>query len=165
MTRSTTKNKTTTTNTPTSSMPPAPKSNESVERKRIPIVNLKSRFGSKYRIAKAEDHKTEEPMLVIPCKFGHIYPHGHNTLAASVDGHSGIAANMRRLACGKVHQDGDFGELTILFHVDDFAEVAKVMKPRTKRKVSEEQKAAAAKRFAEYRMKKTLENPSAASDK
>jgi hypothetical protein len=74
--------------------------------------------------------------MIVPCRYGHIFPHGGNTLAASVDGYPKVAGVLRRLPCCRVHQNGDDGELTVLFEVGDFAKVAKIMRPRRRRHVS-----------------------------
>jgi len=80
-------------------------------------------------------------MVIIPCRFGHIYPHGDDMLAASVDGHPNVAGVLRRLSCCLIHQDGDDGELTAVFDVADFDRVAQVMKPRRRRRLSEARRA------------------------
>ena len=98
--------------------------------KTIPnCINLRERFGRRFRIDREESYgRTDDPwLLLVRCKFGHIFPNGGNVLAASVDGHPNVAAVLRRLPCCRIHQDGDFGELTVLFDVADFAKVAKIM--------------------------------------
>ncbi len=108
-------------------------------------VNLKKRFGQRFKIEYEESYYTErtkqtieDPWLMqIHCKYGHIFPHGGSLLAASVDGHINVAGVLRRLRCCRVHQDGDFGELTALFDVADFDKVAAIMHPRRRRQVSE----------------------------
>ena len=47
------------------------------------------------------------------------------------------------MKCCRVHQDGDFGELTVLFDAGDFDQVAEVMQPRRRRvvKLTAEQRA------------------------
>lgn len=85
-------------------------------------INLEERFGQRFKVVYEESYYTERTMnslvdpwlMVIPCRYGHIFPHGGNTLAASVDGHTRIAGLLRCLPCCKVHQDGDGGELTSL---------------------------------------------------
>ena len=57
-------------------------------------------------------------------------------MAASVNRCPKIAGKLRRLGCVEVVQDGDFGELTATFDVDDFRKVAKVMRPRRRRQVT-----------------------------
>jgi hypothetical protein len=122
-------------------------------------VNLKDRFGSRYR---AWHENTiwggpkavfpSDPWLqVIPCQFGHIAPWGGELLAASVDGHRGVAGRLRRLACVSVVQDGDFGELTATFHVDDFDAVAEVMRPRRRRVMNPDAAAANIERLRAFR--------------
>jgi len=108
-------------------------------------VNLRERFGRRFRVEYEEsyhaergaDARADDPwLMIIPCRFGHIFPHGGSTLAASVDGFPKIAGRLKRLACCRVHHDGDFGELTVLFDVADFAKVARIMRPRRRRQVS-----------------------------
>ena len=97
------------------------------------LINLKAQFGKQYRVTYEESYyaeygpnaRIEDPcLMILLCKYGHIYPHGGATLAASVDGHPNVAGKLRRLRCCRIHQDGDFGELTVLFDVADFARVA-----------------------------------------
>lgn len=103
-------------------------------------LNLAELFQKKYLIEYEESYyaqrfKAEEPwLMVIPCRYGYIYPHGGDLLAASVDGHPGIANQLKKLKYTTVHQDGDFGEATILFNVSDFKKIAKIMHPKTNRK-------------------------------
>ncbi len=109
-------------------------------------IDLRERFGDKYFINWDECHvpggKSDPWLLQVRCKFGHILPSGGDELAVSVDGHTGIAARIRRLKCCRVYQDGDFGELTAIFHVDDFGKVAAVIRPRRRPQLSEEERAA-----------------------
>ena len=74
--------------------------------------------------------------MILLCRYGHIDPDGGTTLAASVDQHPNVAGRLRRLKCCRVHQDGDHGELTVTFDVDDFAQVARIMLPRRRRQIS-----------------------------
>ena len=108
-------------------------------------IDLKERFGRRYRIGYDESYHAEHGLnarihdpwlMIVVCKFGRIFPHGGTTLAASVDGYPKVAGRLRRLSCCRVHQDGDFGELTVVFHVADFPKVAKILRPRRRRQVS-----------------------------
>ena len=108
-------------------------------------VDLAEQFGNRYRIEREESYHAQygpnarinDPWLkIIPCQRGHIYPHGGDVLAASVVGRRKVASQLRRLPCCRVHQDGDDGELTVLFDVADFAQVAKIIRPRRRRQVS-----------------------------
>ncbi len=109
-------------------------------------INLKERFGRKFRVEYEEsyhaeygpDARTEAPwLMIVPCRYGHVFSHGGRILAASVDGHPNVAGVLRRLKCCRVHQDGDDGELTVLLDVADFAKVARIMRPRRRRQISE----------------------------
>ena len=110
-------------------------------------INLRRRFGRRFKVkyepAYEAEHgrgaRVEDPwLMVLPCRYGHLYPFGGTLLAASVDGHPNVAGVLRRLRCCRIHQDGDFGELTVVFDVADFPKVAKIMKPRRRRVLSEE---------------------------
>ncbi len=109
-------------------------------------INLKNRFGGRYRVVYEESFRAdrgvrtrlEDPwLMIVPCRYGHIFPHDGSLLAASVDGHPNVAGVLRRLRCCRFHQDGDFGELTVLFNLVDFDKVAAIMRPRCRRQVSE----------------------------
>ena len=121
------------------------------ENRNMDCVNLRERFGRQYRVEHEESYyaqhghhaRVADPwLMVIPCVHGHIYPHGGNMLAASVDGHPNVAGALWRLKCCRVQQNGDFGELTVLFDVADFAKVAAVMRSKWRRVMSEAQKGA-----------------------
>jgi hypothetical protein len=112
-------------------------------------VNLKERFGQQYRVTYEESYhaergkvvRTADPwLMIVPCRYGHVYPYGGENLAASVDGYPKVAGVLRRLPCCRVHQDGDFGELTVLFDVADFDKVAKIIRPRHRRQLSTEER-------------------------
>jgi len=113
-------------------------------------INLRERYGQIYRINYEESRnaqygpmaRTQDPWLQqMLCKCGVIYPHGGDRLAASVDGHRRVASRLRRLSCVDIHQDGGFGELTVLFHVQEFAKIAEVMHPRRRRQVTPAERA------------------------
>lgn len=104
-------------------------------------INLRQRFGDKYRITydeayyheRPEFRATEEPHLqIIPCLRGHIYPTEGDTLAVFAPG----GPTRRRLAelpgC-RPCTDGSDGA-TFLFHVDHFEAVAEVVQPRRRRR-------------------------------
>jgi len=113
-------------------------------------INLREQFGSQCRVVYEESYhadrgdraRTEDPQLmVLLCRYGHLYPWQGTRLAASVDGHPNVANQLRRLRCCRIHQDGDFGELTVIFDVADFAQAAQIMRPRRRRQISPEQRA------------------------
>ena len=110
-------------------------------------INLRRRFGRRFRVRYEPAYEAEygrgarleDPcLMIIPCRYGHVYPFGGTNLAASVDGHPNVAGVLRRLPCCRVHQDGDFGELTVVFDVGDFPKVAAILKPRRRRVLSQE---------------------------
>lgn len=111
-------------------------------------VNLRERFGEKYRIEYEESYWAEreiagkdDPWLqIIPCDFGHIYPHGGTTLAASINKRGPTMRTLVAMPCCRLWQDADDGA-TVLFDVADFKAVAKIMRPKRRRQVSDEERA------------------------
>src|SRR5690606_9188082 len=91
------------------------------------------------------------------CRFGHIFPWGGRKLAFSSNARGAVAKRVVQLDRTAVDQDGSDG-ITVTFDVDDFAKLASIVKPRTRRQLTPEQKAAAVARLAKFRV------PSAQSD-
>jgi len=82
-------------------------------------INLKERFGRRYKVEYEQSYfaeygpgaRVEDPVLmIVPCKYGQLYPAGGNLLAA-------------------------------VFDVADLPAVARVMRPRRRRQVSNAEKA------------------------
>jgi hypothetical protein len=103
-------------------------------------LNLRKLYGDRYRIvldpaAEYEPSGRRDPWLfIIPCKYGEIYPHGGDLLAVMVVGVYKVP-EMRKLELPS-HQNGD-GEAVFLFTQNQFTQVAKVVKPRKRRRLSE----------------------------
>jgi hypothetical protein len=123
-------------------------------------VNLRALFGTDYRITfdpcydpfNVPRDKLDPSMMQLPCKGGiTIYLHGGDLLAVEVDYHGTLAKRLAALAGVRVHQDGGWGgEMTLLFAIALFDQVAAIVQPRRKRKLnlSPEQRQAAATRLA-----------------
>jgi hypothetical protein len=112
-------------------------------------INLQQRFGRRYRVVYEESYhaqyghnaRTEDPWLqIISCLHGHICLWGDDKLAACTDKAGPVAKALKALAFTQTAQDGDDGA-NIVFPVEHFDEVAAIMKPRRRRRLSEEQKA------------------------
>lgn len=107
-------------------------------------VNLRERFGSKYRIAFDEAYDARgkrgdniDPWYMeLPCRRGTIYPYGRDVLAVMVDGRPLTAAQLANLSGCRLIQDGD-QEKTFLFDVAHFDTVAAIVRPYRKRQVSD----------------------------
>jgi hypothetical protein len=120
-------------------------------------VNLQLRFGKRYRIGfdpvfdpHGKHRDRIDPWLyVIPCQRGTIYPHGGSLLAVEVDGRAITRQRLRGLGCTTVIQDGD-ESVAVTFDVADIDQIAEIVKPRRKRRLSEEQRRQAAERLAPY---------------
>jgi hypothetical protein len=106
---------------------------------RSECIDLQKKYGRRYKV-QSEDGNTRSPdhwLAQILCQHGHIYPQGGEMLGASTNHQGKIANTLKGLSCTEVVQDGDDGTNAI-FHVDDFDTVAKVMKPKLRRVLSEE---------------------------
>jgi hypothetical protein len=105
----------------------------------ISVIDIREKFGRRYKIH-SEESNTRDPWLSkIVCQHGHIYPHGGEFLGAATNHRGKIAKTLKNLPCITVTQDGNDG-INATFHVDDFGKVAKVMKPRLRRVLSEDHK-------------------------
>mgnify|MGYP001461173290 CR=1 FL=1 len=97
-------------------------------------IDLRERFGTRYRVRKEADgatwHETPEAerpwLLELPCRFGVIYPHGGEILAATVTSRR-IGHRVAALPCIRSSR-GDT-ERVVTFHVDDAEAVFALMKP------------------------------------
>ena len=116
-------------------------------------VNLAARFGRDYKIthdpaARKRREKRDPWLMQLPCrgKGVCIYPHGRDRLAVELDGRPGLAKKLAGIPGVELWQDGD-GETTFVFPVDRFTEVAAVVKPHRRRRLSAEQRAELAARL------------------
>jgi hypothetical protein len=89
---------------------------------------------------------------VLPCRSGSIYPHGPDTLALEIDGHTHLTRKVLAIPGTRLGQDGA-REKTIVFHVSLFDRVVRVVKPCRRRRchLSPVQRAANAERLRAHR--------------
>jgi hypothetical protein len=112
-------------------------------------INLEKTYGDRYRIGHDEvavtwGERRDPWMMTIPCvgRGITIYPHGGTLLALECDRRPGIARQLAALLGVRVHQDGGMGgEMTFLFDVSLFEHIAAIVKPRRRRRLSDEQRA------------------------
>ena len=123
-------------------------------------IDLKEHFGDLYRVVYEESYQAErghngrahDPwLLTIPCRHGHIYPHGGTQLGASTNTLGPIANRLAALPGVRVVQDGDDG-VNIVFDVGDFDQVAAVMQPKRRRRLTPEQRAERSERLLKYQL-------------
>jgi len=108
-----------------------------------PCVNLKVRFGDKYHIGfdMVARKGTNDPwMFTIPCKYGEVYPQGGERLAFHCRGTIMRGTIKRKFPNFEVRNWTDDGEAILVFFSDQFGDLAKVIKPKRKRRLSEEEK-------------------------
>ena len=121
-------------------------------------IDLRKRFGEVYCIQsevgtpmdRRRPRRDLNPwLLTIPCGLGHIYPHGGEFLGASTDRRGRAANRLASLPGVRVVQDGDDG-VNVVFHVRNFHEIAKILKPRRRRRLSAEEKAERVERLRSF---------------
>ena len=108
------------------------------------MLNLKTLFGSKYRIQQEQGSKLTDPAAwLVPAKHGHFYSAGKALIGVSTNTRGGIARQIAKLAGVTVVQDGDDG-INAVFAPDIFATVARIMRPKRRKVLSDAQRAALA---------------------
>jgi hypothetical protein len=124
-------------------------------------INLKERFGDRLKVVyeesyyadRGENARAEAPWyMILLCQNGHISPWDDKRLAACTSRPGSVAKRLKALPFAETVQDGDDGA-NIVFHVDHFAEVAKIMRPRKRKRLSEEHKRKLAEANAPYRFR------------
>ncbi len=109
------------------------------------MIDLKSLVGDRYRIA-LDESATMEPSRIerlwlarIPCRYGFISVHGHETLAAYT-GRSKMATKIVAMNGVKVYQRGD-KEARVLFTIDRLDAIADLLKAKRRVRLSPEERA------------------------
>ena len=122
------------------------------------MINLKELYGEKFRLDVEESYyaenpkfrKQEEPWLTyVVCVNGSIGVWGDDLLVACTKTNGAVASRLKVLPYTEVAQEGSDG-VNVTFNIAHFDDVAKIMKPKRRRRLSEEQKAANLKRLARH---------------
>lgn len=132
-----------------------------------PCVDLDARFGRRYHLGREAEGVTwtSTPeaeriwLLEIPCKYGTVYPHGGEILAAVVRG--GRIQSKVLAVPGILSRRGDL-ELVVTFHVDHADAVLAILRPRRRPQRSPEDRArrvAQMQRIHQERRKPSIEVP------
>ena len=124
-------------------------------------INLKQQFGDCYKITfdpaydpqNRPKDKLDPWYIQIACQRGVIYPHGGDRLAAEIEGRPRTARRLRELPCTEVFPDGN-NDLAVTFDARDFEKVAELIKPRRRRRVSEENRRKASERMRRLNQQK-----------
>lgn len=128
-------------------------------------IDLEKEFGQRWRIQYEEsyyaqygDHaRVNDPWLkTILCKHGHIFPWGGRKLAAATNNAGPIARKLAKLPGVTVAQDGCDG-VTVLFDMADIAQIAALMQPRRRRRLSESRRHQCAAQLARVRRQALLQ--------
>jgi hypothetical protein len=112
-------------------------------------INLRERFGAEYRIAfdpaydpfNVPRDRLDPWMMTIPCHKGVIYPHGGDVLAVELDNQQAAARKLAAVPGIRLHQDGGLrGDMTFLFPAEMFDQIAVIVRPKRRRRLSPEQR-------------------------
>jgi hypothetical protein len=110
-------------------------------------INLQGHFGNRYKVVFEESYYAERPefraqeapwLMIVPCRYGHIYPWGQERLAVFCESPR-LGLQLLAIPDATLHTDGSDG-LTILFPADHFEVVAQIMEAHKRRRLSEARK-------------------------
>ncbi len=135
-------------------------------------INLRQRYGDRYKITHDESYRTERPefraaeepwLQVIECRNGHVFPWGPDDdgvqwLAASTSRAGSVAKRLAALPFTTVVQDGTDG-VTVRFPPAHFTDVAEIMHPRRRRRLSAEARTQATERLKKYQFRPAVRAP------
>ena len=124
-----------------------------------PCPNLRAMYGHKHRVDREPPATSwHDPWSHrIPCKHGHIYPHGDALLGFASRYLGPVAYRVAALPFTTVEQVGDDG-MNISFPVDRFDEVTRIVKPRRRRELSGQHKLKLAEASRKFRFVRGSEN-------
>ena len=101
-------------------------------------IDLEVEFGRRWRIELDESAggRRKDPwMLTVPCRNGHLYPAGPDLIGAATNRAGAIVRKLRAIPGVVVEADGTDGA-NVVFTRAALRHVARVMKPRSCRKLS-----------------------------
>ena len=101
-------------------------------------IDLEVEFGRRWRIEldEAANGRRKDPWLfTIPCRNGHLYPAGPDLIGAATNRAGAIVRKLRTIPGVVVEADGTDGA-NVVFTRAALRNVARVMKPRSFRKLS-----------------------------
>lgn len=101
-------------------------------------LNLEVEFGRRWRIEldEAANGRRKDPwLLTIPCRHGHLFPAGPDLIGAATNRAGAIVRKLRAIPGVVVEADGTDGA-NVVFTRAALRHVARVMKPRSCRKLS-----------------------------
>jgi hypothetical protein len=117
-------------------------------------VDLRRTYGHKYAVTtdtdSAEGPRERDPWLArIETRTGQVYPYSATHLGVQVDGHPRVAGRLVRMGYPPI-QEGDT-EKTFLVPAEDLDRIARLIKPRRRRRFKDA--AARAARLAKARQR------------
>ena len=101
-------------------------------------IDLQAEYGRRWRIEldeAAAGRRHDLWMLTIPCRHGHLYPAGPDQIGAATNCAGAIVRRLRTIPGVEVVADGSDGA-NVVFAPSVLRFVARVMKPRSCRKLS-----------------------------
>jgi hypothetical protein len=121
-------------------------------------LNLRELFGARFLIRHDEAYRggrEDAWLLVVPCtgRRGHFFPFGGRRIGVSSD-RPGVTRKLKALGYCTLVQDGTDGAL-FHFDVDHFEQIASIMKPKRRRRMSAAQRAEGTERLKKVNAKRT----------
>ena len=110
-------------------------------------INLRDMFGDRFKVTYDKAYHAEHGergrtidtwLMVVPCRYGHIFPYGGAQLAAFTGGKKTMN-RLAKLDCCRVLQHGD-GEMVVTLDVKDAETVFGILKPRRRRRLGDDHK-------------------------
>ena len=109
-------------------------------------INLKAEFGNKWQIGldEAANGRWADPWnYIVRCRYGHLYPVDGDRIGAATNRAGVIVRKLAAIEGVDIFQDGEDGA-NVVFHRANLRFIARVMKPRSVRKLSPAQRVALA---------------------
>jgi hypothetical protein len=103
-----------------------------------PPLDLRAEFGRRWRIEldEAAGGRWKDPWLfTVPCRNGHLFPAGPDRIGAATNRSGAIVRRLRQIDGAEVVADGSDGA-NVVFPLAAARYVARVMKPRSRRKLT-----------------------------
>jgi hypothetical protein len=117
-------------------------------------IDLRAVAGKRYRVEYEASRigRAEDPwLLIIPCRYGHVYPHSADLLGVAIDSRI-LGRKLAKLPGVEIWQEGADG-MNLVFPPERFAAVAAIVRPKRRRQLSAIQAELVRERLAKYAFK------------
>jgi hypothetical protein len=115
-------------------------SSRSADESAAELIDIRRCYGHKYRVISEDlnSRNSDAWAWTIPAARGHLYLHSPDRLGAATNGRR-VGRILARLSGVRIEQEADDG-LNLSFPVEQFKAVARVMRPKRRRQISERER-------------------------